>query len=133
MECLTVDGYRVAVALMRATGNRCPISDAMVGACGRLSRAERVLQWCDVIESNGFVPSEFEGVASEDQVRLWSAEVAVRRARALGRVARWVETLNDRARLAGWDGDLVSSWQTGGDPRSNSGLSLFVGGREVLV
>jgi pentatricopeptide repeat protein len=133
MECLTVDGYRVAVALMRAAGNRGPISDAMVGACGRLSRAERVLQWCDVMESNGFVPSEFDGVPSADQVRLCETQVTVRRARALGRVVRWVETLNDRARLAGWDGDLVSSWQTGGDPRSGSGLSLFVGDREVLV
>lgn len=133
MESLTVDGYRVAVALMRATGNRCPISDGMVGACGRLSRAERVLQWCDEIESNGFVPSEFEGVPTDAQVEFWRAEVVIRRARALDRVGRWVETLNDRARFAGWDGDLVSSWETGGDPRDGSGLLLFVGDRGVFV
>lgn len=142
-EALTNDGYRVAISLHRATGGRLPLSDAVIGACGRIARCERVFHEFAEAECNGWVPNWFSDRypnTEPDQCLFvaWERDFYERRSRAFRRLNRWLSELSERARLAGFDGgDVVAEWTTIGDPRGGSGLVLFVRNgdevREVCV
>ena len=142
-EALTNDGYRVAISLHRATGGRLPLSDAVIGACGRIARCERVFHEFAEAECNGWVPNWFSDryphiEPSDENRRVWERDFCNRRSRAFRRLERWLSELSERARIGGFaGGDVVANWTTIGDPRGGSGLVLFVRNgdevREVCV
>lgn len=137
-EALTNDGYRVAISLHRATGGRLPLSDAVIGACGRIARCERVFHEFAEAECNGWVPNWFKDRYPYTEPDLcyivaWERDFSERWERAFSRCDRWLSELSERARVAGFDGgNVVEGWSTIGDPRGGSGLVLRVRNGDVV-
>ncbi len=137
-EALTNDGYRVAISLHRATGGRLPLSDAVIGACGRIARCERVFHEFAEAECNGWVPNWFKDRYPYTEPDLcyivaWERDFSERWERAFSRCDRWLSELSERARLGGFDGgNVVEGWSTIGDPRGGSGLVLRVRNGDVV-
>lgn len=141
-EKLTTDGYRLAIRLHRETGAQMPLTDAVIGACSRIARAERALHLYMEADCNGWVPNWYDkrtlGEPTHEQRDRWQADFVAHRDRAVKRVEKWLTELEQRALYGGYPDDvgpIVNSWATGGDPRSGSGLRLNVHqhGAEVIV